>query len=504
MKNIFKYLTIVLLTIAAVSCDLDKYPYNAIEQSQAFKTVADAGTIRNGLYGNMRARVHGIFMFSTDVQADMLNATLDFGNRNGFPHRWEGFLDSDYTIRDVWRGYYSALVNVNNAIAMLPTIEPANDTERKTLESYIGEAYLFRAYYYHQLVLRWGKPYDPATASSDPGVPLVLTFDVTLKPARATVAEVYTQILADIAAAKSRLSDVAGTPGASRFTTDAVSALEARVHLHMRNWSAAATAAKSLINGGKYPLVKTEADFRKMWVNDNSTELIFQLQLVAPSELSPNGDPWVNVNTIYLGYRPSDGKFTPDFVPQNWVIDLYEDTDVRKSVYLEKKPLIIQGTDYPDIYVINKYPGNPALFTGAATNYQHKPKVFRIAEMYLIAAEADAQTSAGEANALATINLLRTARGASELTGLSGASLMTQIRNERTRELLCEGFRLDDLRRWNLGFTRTTPQNLNLINVTPSGDYHMKTVAAGDPKFTWGIPTNDLTTNPNITQNPGW
>jgi starch-binding outer membrane protein, SusD/RagB family len=42
--------------------------------------------------------------------------------------------------------------------------------------------------------------------------------------------------------------------------------------------------------------------------------------------------------------------------------------------------------------VINKYPGNPALFTAASTNYQHKPKVFRVAEMYLIAAEADAQT----------------------------------------------------------------------------------------------------------------
>lgn len=81
---------------------------------------------------------------------------------------------------------------------------------------------------------------------------------------------------------------------------------------------------------------------------------------------------------------------------------------------------------------------------------------------------------------------------------------MNEIRNERTRELLCEGFRLDDLRRWNLGFTRKTPQNLNLINVTPSADYHQKTVQAGDLKFTWGLPANDLTTNPNLVQNQGW
>jgi starch-binding outer membrane protein, SusD/RagB family len=109
------------------------------------------------LYANLRGRVYGIYMFSTDVQADQLNATLDFGNRNGFPHRWDGFLDTDYTIRDIWQGYYSGLVNVNNAITNLPTITPATDAEAATLNAYIGEAYLMRAYYYHQLILRWGK-----------------------------------------------------------------------------------------------------------------------------------------------------------------------------------------------------------------------------------------------------------------------------------------------------------------------------------------------------------
>jgi starch-binding outer membrane protein, SusD/RagB family len=495
MKNIIKYITVVVIMITAFSCDLDRYPYNAIEQSQSFKTVADAGAIRNGLYANLRGRLYGIYMFSTDVQADMLNATLDFGNRNGFPHRWDGFLDTDYTIRDIWQAYYSALVNVNNAITNLPSITTTTEAEAATLNAYIGEAHLMRAFYYHQLILRWGKPYNSASASSDPGVPLVLTFDVTLKPARASVAEVYTQILADIAEAKSKLAGVAGAASSSKLTVDAAVALEARVHLHMRNWSAAATAAKSLISGGKYPLINTAAGFKNMWVTDTSSEVIFQLQLSAPSELG-------NTNAIYLGLRPSDNKYTPDFIPQNWIIDLYSDSDIRKDAYLEKKPVIVQGADYPDIWVINKYPGNPALFTAATTNYQHKPKVFRVAEMYLIAAEADAQTSAGEAAALATLNQLRVARGLDALAGLAGANLMNEIRTERTRELLVEGFRLDDLNRWNLGFTRSTPQNMNLINT--GEHYNLKTVSAGDPKFTWGIPANDLTTNPNITQNPGW
>ena len=497
MKNIFKYVMAVVISITAFSCDLDKYPYNAIEQSQSFSTMNDAKSIRNGLYANLRGRLDGIYMFTTDLQADMLNATLDFGNRNGFPHRWDGFLDTDYTIRDVWSGYYSALVNVNNVIENLGNIPTTTDAEATTLNAYIGEAYLLRAFYYHQLVLRWAKAYDPATASTDLGVPLVLEFDVTLKPSRATVAEVYTQILADIAQAKTKLASVAGAPNASKLTADAVTALEARVHLHMRNWAAAATAAKSLISGGKYPLINTEANLKKMWVNDQSSEVIFQLALIAPTELA-------NSNAIYLGLRPSDNKYTPDFVPQKWIIDLYADNDIRKNVYLEKKPVIVQGADYPDIWLINKSPGNPELFTAATTNYQHKPKVFRIAEMYLIAAEADAQTPAGEGTALATLNQLKTARGLTALTGVTGTNLMNEIKAERVRELLCEGFRLDDLKRWKMGFSRSTPQNMNLINT--GVHYNEKTVSADDPKFVWGLPANDLTTNPNLAgqQNPGW
>ena len=224
-------------------------------------------------------------------------------------------------------------------------------------------------------------------------------------------------------------------------------------------------------------------------------KLFFQMFLDKPNELA-------NTNSIYLGYNAALNKYAPDFVPQKWVIDLYDAADIRKAVYLEKKAVIIQGTDYPGIYCINKYPGNPALFTAATTNYQQKPKVFRIAEMYLISAEAAAQTPATEAAALNTLNQLRVKRGIAPLTGLTGTALMNAIKEERTREMLCEGTRLDDLKRWKMGFSRSTPQNINLINT--GADFDQKTVPAGDNKFVWGIPTNDVTTNSNIVQNIGW
>ena len=496
MKKIVKIMSLAVVLIVTVSsCDLNKYPNDSIEQSQAMKSIKDATALNNGLYAKLRLNVGGIFTFSTDVQADQLNATLDFGNRNGSPHRWTNFLADDYTIRDVWAGYYDALTNVNNVLNNIGKIQTTSAAEEATVKLYRGEAYLMRAFYYHQLVLRYAKAYDPATASSDLGVPLMLTFDIKLKPKRSSVAEVYTQILSDITQAKTLLAGVAGAQSSTKLTIDCALALEARVNLCMRNFTGAITDANALINSGTYPLINNVDDFKKMWVNDVSTEVIFQMFLDKPNELA-------NTNSIYLGYNAALNKYAPDFVPQKWVIDLYDAADIRKAVYLEKKAVIIQGTDYPGIYCINKYPGNPALFTAATTNYQQKPKVFRIAEMYLISAEAAAQTPATEAAALNTLNQLRVKRGIAPLTGLTGTALMNAIKEERTREMLCEGTRLDDLKRWKMGFSRSTPQNINLINT--GADFDQKTVPAGDNKFVWGIPTNDVTTNSNIVQNIGW
>ena len=74
----------------------------------------------------------------------------------------------------------------------------------------------------------------------------------------------------------------------------------------------------------------------------------------------------------------------------------------------------------------------------------------------------------------------------------------------RLLSMLSKGTRLDDLKRWKMGFTRSAPQNIALLITGP--DFNLKTVAAGDDKFVWAIPANDITTNPNIAtqQNPGW
>lgn len=492
-KNILKCL---LVSLVLIGCDdLERFPFDAIEQTQSFQTVSDAATWNTGLYASLRGVVYGGYTFTTDVQADQLNATTDYGNRNGAPHRWQGFLADDGALRNQWAGYYNRITNINVALEGFETIVTEDADEVDELNLYRAEAYLARAFYYHNLVVRFAKDYDPSSASSDLGVPILLDYDIEARPSRSTVEEVYQQILLDIDAARPSLSQIPGESGAQRFNIDILRALEARVRFYMRDWQGAKTLADQLINSGKYPLITDEATFSNMWVNDFSQEVIMQLFVSAPNELA-------NTNDIYLRYNGAEDYFSPDFVPSQWVVDMYQDEDIRKNVYFTNDELVnIGGVDYSDIWIVNKYPGNPELFTSANTNYQHAPKVFRIAEMYLISAESALNIPG--ANALTPLNALREARNL-DAVNVSGDALETAVRDERFRELAFEGFRLDDLKRWDQGFTRRDPQNILMLE--QGANFITKSVEATDPKFIWGIPTYDVTINPNLTdqQNPGW
>jgi len=100
------------------------------------------------------------------------------------------------------------------------------------------------------------------------------------------------------------------------------------------------------------------------------------------------------------------------------------------------------------------------------------------------------------------LNALHQARTGATYAGLSSTALVDTIRSERTRELAFEGFRLDDLERWGLGFTRSGPQNTNFL-LTGTSTVNLS-IPASDYQFVWAIPSNDMTLNPNLTQNPGW
>jgi hypothetical protein len=474
----------------------DLFPLNSIEQSQSFETVADAKAWDGGINNTFRYRFYGQYATSTDVQADQLNASLDFGNRNGTLHRWgPPLLADDGAFRAQWSGYYSGLTNINIAIAGYETIPTTTPAQVAELNIYKGNAYFIRAFYYHKLITRFAKPYNAATAGSDLGVPLILTFDVNAQPARASVKAIYDQVMSDIATAKTLLATRAGTQGANRPTIDAVTALEARAKLDMKDYVGAYSAANSLITSNKYPLYTTAASLKNYWHADAKQESIMQIFVSRPLELP-------NTNAIYLGLIPATGKWNPDFIPSQWVLDMYSATDFRKNIYFDAKNVTMQGSDYPGTFLVNKYPGNPVYFTGANTNYVHEPKAFRIAEMYLIAAEAGVTNTTNVVGGTSALNALRLARNLLPQNGLVGQPLIDAVREERFRELAFEGFRLNDLMRYGQGFTRRAPQNINTL--TTGADFTTRSITASDNQFIWAIPTLDVTVNPNMVQNPGW
>lgn len=500
MYKILKYISFAfIVSIATTSCSkqLDLYPASAIELTQSFQSMSDAASWDRGNYARFRGLQYGTYSFFADIQSDMLNASTDYGNRNGNPHRWDGsFLSDDGTLRGIWSGYYGVLANANLAIANLPNIKTTNPADAALITRYIANARFTRAFCYSELVKRFAKAYNPASATTDLGVPLVLQYNVNLKPARATMKAVYDQILADIDYAKTNLATVPGTVGSSVFNINVVRSLEARVALNMQNWSIAHQIAESVINTNVYPLVTSQALFLSMWRTDLANEVIYRPLVSAPNELP-------STNNIYLGFNQALNRFQPDFIPSAWVIDSFETSDIRKQTYFQQLNLTLTGTNYNNVWLVNKYPGNPALFTSAVTNYAHQPKVFRVAELYLISAEAGSRSgnAAELAAGTARYNQLRAARGVSIF---AGGDFVQAVRNERFREMAFEGERLWDLKRWNLPCVRKSPQNLVLIQTTPANVFHELNIASNNDKYTWGIPSWDMIANENLVQNPGW
>lgn len=491
----YLYILGIMGTITLSSCtNLDQSPYEFIAGGDAFDKINDAEYWVNGAYVKLRQNVYGEYMLCNDAQADILNATrnLDLSYYSNI-HRWEPMTPSENQIHSIWLYSYNAIADFNFALDNFPKIKPKNDEERETLKQYTGELQLTRAYFYTRLITSFAKAYDQATAATDLGVPLEKVYNIKTQNKRASVKEVYDFILEDIANAENNLADKTNSgDNPDSFTIDAVKALKARVYLYMGRWEDAYQTAKALIEAGTYPLATSVDELTDIWYTDNAQESITQMYVVAPNQLPSSNDYYI---------RSGRNGISPLFIPSKWVVDLYDDADNRKSVYFKKATIITNIGATPDIYVVNKYPGNPDLKTESGGDYAHAPKVFRIAEQYLIASEA-AFKGGKEGEAREYLNRLKTARGLTTVT-LSGDALWKEIQNERLRELAFEGFRLIDLKRWNEGVVRRDPQDVTPLHNTPVEEYYELNRSANDYKFVWPIPTRDIRYG-NLQQNPGW
>lgn len=501
------YIVLAAATLSLSSCfKLDQEPYVELSQKNSFQSVRDAQFWVNGMYSSLRSNFHGIAMYATDIQADYLQSVRSFSQNEDLDnlYNWSLLNSSNATIASLWRKHFEAIQNINIALDGIVTIPTSTTADKQKITHNMGELYLARAIYYTYLVTHYAPSYNE---TSPYGLPLLDHFIDGEFPLRSSVKETYDFILADINRAQERLSDEEGSPGKDTFSKDAVTALKARVLLYKGDWAGAYQAATSLIAAGTYPLISpSETALKNMWDTDGPAESITQLYA---RYSNGNDGELPQGNTIYLGEDKSifGDEYYPNFAPTQDFVNLFESNDLRKKVYI--KELYINygsSTRFDNIYLVAKYPDNDQLKNSPYDNgtFLHRPKIFRIAEQYLIAAEA-AYRNADETNARLYLNRLRRSRGLTTEVTATADALFREIQNERNRELSFEGFRLTDIKRWNLAVVRGTPQNLDAIVTTDPTNGYQLNVPAGNYKLVWPIPpTNIRYENGRWKQNPGW
>ena len=512
MKNILRNILVGGMAASMlVSCDLDLKPTTEImieEGTPLFQKAQDVTDFQLGVLASYRSLFSGSYSISSELMADGFNATLGFGNNYGSVHRADySFTPSDSYAESLWGAHYLAMKNFNIAIANAEDV--AEDADYKINADILNAIARFcRANSYLTLARHYGNAYNPATASTDLCVPLVLVYNQFELPFRATVQEVYDQIYDDLikaeeifmAAAEAGLkmneTKLAGQIRADFPTLDAVRALLARYYLDTQDYGSAIDAAEAVIaSEAGYRLASSEEEMVNEYTNDNGSEPIVQLYA--------SKKEGAVARTVFTGVTKYQEQkvFSAYFIPSSNLVNAYSAGDLRYTTWFSSDiyPLFSSGNLYTDVVMFTKFLDNPSLNADAIEAGVHAAKPLQIGEMYLIAAEAYAMD--GNTNAATQmLNALRTARKAPIVTG----DIMEELKLEWFRETAGEGMRLNCLKRWGDGIAARKPQNTAKEVVMTGEGYTDRVIEAGSHIFNWPIPTREIKINRNLVQNDGY
>ena len=528
MKKIIYYSLMVLSSIGLNSCNdfLKEEPRSQISADQFFLAPADAISAVNNLYRSgfpSLYNANSAYMGPTVMYGGYISGLFD----NQYKGQEKFVQDSQNLAIDpvvnngnllgVWQNCYSAIGRANNTLKYLPKTPKLTVAE---LNQYTAETRFFRALNYFHMVKMFG------------GVPLITKpyeSIANLYIPRSTEAQIYDFIVADLKFGidSGGLADLPMQRNGYRISKGSVSALLADVYLNMSgfplnddNYAEAAAVAKSLINNAAYALIQNGATpaqsaYNVLRTSDDQSEYLYMIEY----------DPTISNG----GWRPTYsfpneaatwGEFTYSIAdnayrPVTQILAAYDNTNdlrAQEKQYFhtnytftkgDRKGETVQFADVTPYFWFEP----EALYT---TNQSQKDQVhYRLAEMYLIAAEAIAQTTGVNAEAadyLATIkaraSLNKTkAQITTELLALSKENFIREVWAEKVRELIFENKIWNDITR-----TRQYPTVVNgVFTFVPF-------VGAQNP---WGktfaeknlllpIPEDEIQRNPELVQNPGY
>jgi hypothetical protein len=448
------YITIITLGLSVTACnkELTLNPANQIELSQSLLTANDVQITLVGAYNRMGAAdLYGGRIF---LEPDLLagqNALNWNGTFLGLTQIYSQAIPTNNTFIDnLWAAAYTTINQCNTVLSALDKVDAANRDRTE------GEAKFIRGMTYFDLVRLFGRDWNDPTGSptTNLGVPIVLTPTLGIDPSsfvsRSTVAQVYAQAISDLTTAESKLP-VSNSYYATKYSAQAILA---RLYLQKSDYANASIEADNVISSNAFQLTSSyaaEFPYPGQTHVANTSEDVFDVQVTNQQGVN-------SLNTFYAS--SADGG--------------RGDIDINPSFYAQFEP----GDARATFYTVDQ----GLLRTAKFRNVYGNVKVIRLAELYLIRAEANFRLNKVATNGSTPsvdVNVVRARAGLPAIV-----ATLPAILKERVSELSFEdGFFLFDAKRLN----------------TP-----VKGLSPYSPKLVFPIPLVETNTNPNLVQNTGY
>ena len=470
-KILFTVGTALVLLAGCKKSELELFPYNQVETTQAFNTEGDVKLAVNGMYAGIRnsgSYYSGTWNIFADVVADnlVLNNVGRLSQKSFYEWRYTG--ESTYGL---FAGGYTIARRANAILENIVKLPKTTFTDNAT-----GEALAIRAMTYFDMSRVYSKTYTNAT-DADLTVPYVTVTDPTITPSKEPVKGFYEKVIADLVQAESLISV---DNGVGRLNKAAVAGLLSRVYFYKGdNANTVAAATRAL---GTAPNLPNIATFPAIWTDATEAGVLFKVKNTSVDNLNTLGVNYFQ--TVALGVK---SEYTIDYS----FFQQFAANDVRKTAYTQTSAYngILQN------HVI-KYKGRAGQPAGVVD-----AKVIRTAEVLLNRAEAN--YAVNQTAALADLVLLKSNRYTGYVPEvLSGPALLAEIQKQRRLELAFEGDRFFDIKRRNAPIQRDAVHGENADGTGKPPVF--ATMEAGDKRFLLPFPQAEPNFNKNFTQNPGY